>query len=162
MPWEQEFWIEIINQIQSSLSTWLPALLGALLLLLVGWLVARFSQAVVTRLLRRIGIDHLAERTGITNGLTTIGTQNNLSYFLARTTYWLILIFFILLALGALSLTDVVNSALNSFFAFLPSLVAALVIFLIGAFIARVVGDAITAVTAQSDISSGSDLPPKN
>ena len=155
MPWDQTFWIETITQIQSGLSTWLPAILSALLLLLVGWLVARISQAVVVRLLRKLGIDRLAERTGIDRGLTTIGVQNKLSYLLARTTYWLILIFFILLALGALGLTEVVTSTLNSFFSFLPRLVAATVIFLIGAFIARIVGDAITAATLQSNMSSG-------
>ena len=155
MPWDQTFWIETITQIQSSLSTWLPAILSALLLLLVGWLVARISQAVVARLLRKLGIDRLAERTGIDRGLTTIGVQSNLSYLLARTTYWLILIFFILLALGALGLTEVVTSTLNSFFAFLPRLIAATVIFLVGAFIARIVGDAITAATLQSNMSSG-------
>jgi small-conductance mechanosensitive channel len=155
MPWDQVFWTETINEIQSSLSTWLPSILGALLLLLVGWLVARIIQAIIARLLRRLGLDRLADRTGIARGLTTIGVPSTLSYLLARITYWLILIFFILLALGALGLTDVVTSALNSFFAFLPRLVAATVIFLVGAFIARIAGDAITAMTLQSDIPSG-------
>jgi small-conductance mechanosensitive channel len=155
MPWDQAFWTETINEIQSSLSTWVPSVLGAILLLLVGWLVARIIQAVIARLLHRLGLDRLAERTGIARGLTTIGWQRTLSYLLARITYWLILIFFILLALGALGLTDVVTSALNSFFVFLPRLVAAMVIFLVGAFIARIVGDAVTAMTLQSDIPSG-------
>ena len=155
MPWDQAFWTETLNEIQSSLSTWLPGLLSAVLLLLVGWLVARISQAVVARLLRRLGLDRLADRTGIARGLSTIGSHNTLSHLLARITYWLILIFFILLALGSLGLTDVVTSALNSFFAFLPRLVAATAIFLVGAFVARVVGDAITAMTVQSNIPSG-------
>jgi hypothetical protein len=38
MPWEQAFWTET-NEIQSSLVAWLPAILGALLLLILGWLV---------------------------------------------------------------------------------------------------------------------------
>ena len=101
---------------------------------------------MVVRLLRRLGLDRLADRTGIARGLTNFGVESTLSYLLARTIYWLILIFFILLALGALGLTEVVTSALNSFFAFLPRLVAATVIFLAGAFIARIVGDAITAM----------------
>jgi len=117
--------------------------------------VARISQAVIVRLLRKLGLDRLAERTGIANGLTTIGVTSNLSFLLARITYWLIFIFFTLLALGTLGLTNVVTSALNSFLAFLPRFVAATVIFLVGAFIARIVGDAITAITVQSDISSG-------
>jgi small-conductance mechanosensitive channel len=48
-----------------------------------------------------------------------------------------------------------VTSALSGFFAFLPRLIAATVIFLLGAFIARIMGDAITALTLQSDITSG-------
>ncbi len=155
MFWDQDFWVETFNEIQSSLATWLPAILGSLLLLLFGWLVARIGQAVVFRLLRRLGFDRLAERTGIAQGLINIGVQSTLSYLLARIIYWLILIFFILLALGALGLTDVVTSALNSFFAFLPRLVAATAIFLIGAFIARIVGDAVTAVLLRSNMPSG-------
>ncbi|MFN2188626.1 MAG: mechanosensitive ion channel family protein [Candidatus Promineifilaceae bacterium] len=155
MIWDQEFWTGVFDEIQSSLSTWLPAILGALLLLILGWLVARVSQSVLARLLRRIGLDRLADRTGIAHGLATIGTQSTLSYLLARIAYWLILIFFILLALGALGLTDVVTTALGSFFAFLPRLVAAMVIFLAGSFIARIVADAITAVTTNSSIPNG-------
>lgn len=155
MIWDQTFWTDTIDEILSSLSTWLPSVLGALLLLIVGWLVARLIQAIVVRLLRRLGLNGLSERTGISRGLNAIGVQSSLSKLLARTTYWLILIFFILLALGALGLTDVVTTALNSFFVFLPRLVAATVIFLVGAFIARIVGDAVTAMTVQSDIPSG-------
>lgn len=155
MPWDQTFWTDTINEIQSGLSTWLPAILGALLLLFMGWLVARIAQALIARLLHRLAINHLADRTGITRGLTAIGVQSTLSYLLARIIFWLILIFFILLSLGALGLTDVVTSALSSFFAFLPRLVAAAVIFLVGAFIARIAGDAVTAMTVQSNMPSG-------
>ena len=90
MPWDETFWIETINQIQSNLSQWLPAIVGAMLLLLIGWLVARISQALIGRILRKLGLDSLAERTGITKGLNTIGTHSNLSYILARSAYWLI------------------------------------------------------------------------
>jgi hypothetical protein len=132
----------------------LPVVFGAILLLIVGWLVARLLQAILVRVLRRVGLDQLAERTGIERGLTTIGVESTLSHLLARTTYWLILIFFILLALGALGLTDVVTSALNSFFVFLPRLVAAMAIFLVGAFIARIAGDAVTALALQGNMAT--------
>ncbi|MGD2077030.1 MAG: mechanosensitive ion channel [Chloroflexota bacterium] len=155
MPWDQQFWTDTIDQLGESLAQWLPAILGAIILLIVGWLVARLVQAVLVRLLRRVGLNQLAERTGIDRGLSTIGTQSTLSYLLARTTYWLVLIFFVLLALGALGLTDVVTSALNGFFSFLPRLISATVIFLVGAFIARIAGDAITAVSLQSNIATG-------
>jgi small-conductance mechanosensitive channel len=155
MPWDQTFWTDTINQILSSISSWLPAVLSALLLLVVGWLIASISQALIKNLLSRLGLDRLAERTGIAQGLTAIGVQNNLSFILGRTVYWLILIFFVLLALGELGLTDVVTTALNGFFTFIPRLVAATIIFLIGAFIARIVGDGITAMTAQSNITNG-------
>ncbi|MDX1435687.1 MAG: mechanosensitive ion channel [Anaerolineales bacterium] len=155
MPWDSEFLSESFGGIQSSLSTWLPALLGALLLLLFGWVIARISQAVIARLFARLGLDRLAERSGIIGGLDSLGIQSPLSYILARLIYWLILIFFILLALGALGLTDVVTNALNGFFAFLPRLVVATTIFLVGAFIARVVGDAIGAVADRSEMPSG-------
>jgi small-conductance mechanosensitive channel len=155
MPWEQAFLNDTIDQLRESLAEWLPALFGAILLLIVGWLVARMLQAILVRLLQRIGLDQLAARTGIDRGLITVGVQSSLSYLLARTTYWLILIFFILLSLGALGLSDVVTSALNSFFIFLPSVVAATAIFLVGAFVARVAGDAITAVTLQANIATG-------
>ena len=95
MPWDQAFWTETITELQSSLASWLPAVLGALLLLLIGWVIARLGQALIGRLLRRLGLDRLADRTGIARGLTTIGVQSTLSFLLARITYWLILIFFI-------------------------------------------------------------------
>ena len=158
MPWEQTFWTDTIDQILTSVSSWLPAVLSALLLLVVGWLFAKIGQFLVTNLFRRLGIDRLAERTGISQGLSAIRVQNTMSWILGRTIYWLILIFFILLALGALGLTDVVTTALNSFFTFIPRLVTATIIFLFGAFVARILGDGITAMTVQSNVTNGKML----
>ncbi len=158
MPWDQAFWSDFLNEIQANLASWLPSVLSALLLLFVGWLVARLSQALLGRLLQRLGLDRLAERSGIARGLANLGIQSTLSTLLARITYWLILIFFILLALGVLGLTDVVAATLDRFFAFLPRLVTTTIILIAGTFLARVIGDAVTALTMQSNIPSGQVL----
>ncbi|HUF39858.1 MAG TPA: hypothetical protein VMN57_15140, partial [Anaerolineales bacterium] len=61
---DSEFWLEIWTDVVSAIAAWLPRVAGALLILTAGWIIARILQAVLSRLLRRIGLDKLAERAG--------------------------------------------------------------------------------------------------
>ncbi len=154
MPWDSEIWTRLRGEVLDGIAVWVPNLLGALLLLVLGWTIGRLAQFSVAGILRRLGIDKLAERAGADEALAKVGWQSSVSQILARLIYWLILLVFLLAAVESLGLPGVTGT-LGGLVTYLPHVLAAAVIFLIGSLIARVVGDAIGALAIQSGMSTG-------
>jgi Mechanosensitive ion channel, conserved TM helix len=116
----------------------LPNIFTAALILIIGWLVARVVQRVVSNLLAVVGTDQLSERTGLAS---LLGNQN-LSSVLGLVCYILILIPVLIGALEALSLdaiTAPVSNMLNAILAALPAIFAAALILVIAYVVGRVV-----------------------
>ncbi len=154
MPWDSEIWTRLRGEVLDGIAVWVPNLLGALLLLVLGWTIGRLAQFSVAGILRRLGIDKLAERAGADEALAKVGWKSSVSQMLARLIYWLILLVFLLAAVESLGLPGVTGT-LGGLVTYLPHVLAAAVIFLIGSLIARLVGDAIGALAIQSGMSTG-------
>lgn len=154
MPWDSEFWTQTIDIVQSNIAGWLPGLLAAIILLIVGWLVALLCRVIVSGLLRRLGLDRLAERTGISRSLADMNLGSSFASLLGRVVYWLILLIFIMAAIASLGL-DIVTEVLSAFVGYIPNVIAAALILLLGGIIARLVGDTLGAFAIQSGISNG-------
>ena len=151
---DAEYWTQIWNSVIVNLASWLPGLVGALILLIVGWLLASLGQAIVRGLLRRLGLDRLAERIGFTHFLINAGLEGSAAVLLARLVYWLILLIFIMAALESLGVSSM-NEVFNGLISYLPNILAAALILILGAVIARLAGDAVGAFAVQSGISGG-------
>lgn len=103
-------------------------LLGALAILLIGWLIAAIVSSVVRGLLKRTDLDNRV--AGWVTGRQT-GAQPNVEKWGAAIVFWIILILAIVAALNVLNLTTVsqpLNNFLNQIFAFLPKLGAAAIL----------------------------------
>jgi small-conductance mechanosensitive channel len=154
MPLEPEFWTEIIGEIVSSVAAWLPGLAAALLLLFVGWIVARLVQFLTRNILARLGLDRLSERAGLSQVFSQAGLVSSASDLLARLVYWLVLLVFLLAATESLGLVGVVE-ILRGFVNYLPRVLAATVILILGSLLARLVSDAVRALSVQAGLDSG-------
>lgn len=157
MPWDPNFWTDTLSAVATDVIAWLPSLGVALLLILVGWLVARLAQAILAGLLRRVGVDRLAERANAHKLLSRMGLGASTVDLLARLVFWLIMLIFLLAATESLGLSGVVNT-LGGLIEYLPNVLAAALILLFGGLLGRLVGEAITAVTEQSSMSGGAAL----
>ena len=149
-----ELWAQIVEQFQAVTASALPPVAGALLLLLIGWVLALLARAIVRRLLRRVGLDRLAERLGIDQALGQLGIEMPFSSILGRVVYWLILLVFVLAAanrLGLMGLTE----ALRVFIGYLPSVLAAALILFLGVVLGRFLGNAVGAFAEQAGVSGG-------
>lgn len=155
MPWEAEFWTEHLrDMLITDVMGWLPMLGAALLLLVVGWLAARLAQFVVGGLLKRIGLDRLGDKAGAKRMLQDIGIDASVSYLLARLVYWLVLLVFVLAAAESLGLQGL-STTLHGLVGYLPNVLAAMLILLLGALIARLVGTTLGALAERSGIRGG-------
>jgi small-conductance mechanosensitive channel len=157
MPFDPQFWTTLWQETLGEIVKWLPNLFGALVLLLVGWMVARLVQFIIGGLLRRLRLDALTERVGISRLLSDAGLDSSVSNLLARLAYWLLLFVFVLAAAESLGLIGVTET-LNKLVGYLPNVLAAVLILLLGSLIAQVIGDAMGKMTTQAGVAAGPAL----
>jgi hypothetical protein len=128
---------EPLNALVKPFVDYLPRLVGAGLLLLVAWVLATVLKKVIGGALRASQID---EKLG---GAKAEGAKPlALSDTFAEAVYWLVFLLFLPPILGALDLQALLQPVMtlfNKVFAFLPNLISAAAIGVVGWFIARIV-----------------------
>jgi hypothetical protein len=139
--------LEPVTGLFNKVFTFLPNLLSALAIALVGWLIARIVQRIVQGLLSCTGIDDLSEKWGLSGSL---GKQK-LSGVLGLIVYFLILVPVIISALSALKLDAITQPAsdmLAKIMAALPNVFGAMIIVLLAVLIGKVASGIVTNVLA--------------
>jgi mechanosensitive ion channel-like protein len=134
--WEQvqQIFRQAMSQIAANIANFLPGVLVALLLILVTFAVAGFVRMVVVRMLGSLEFDRRAGQLGLAiGGWPTSATS---SVTLGRIVYWTIVILGLLVSLTALNATIPARLAF-SVFEYVPHLLAALMILIVGIITAR-------------------------
>jgi hypothetical protein len=122
----------------------IPALLGALIIVFAGYLLARVLEKLVERFLRRIRLNSLLERGGVTQAVERSGSDVNPTRVLSNLVFWLVMFAVILIAANALGLQSLAN-VFSELVSYIPSVIAAIVIILIGIVLGGFVGGLIAA-----------------
>src|SRR3990170_7589690 len=112
--------LDPVQQMLNEVLGFLPNLFAAALILVVGWLIARILQRIVTNLLIAVGADQLGERVGLSN---VLGKQK-LSGVLGLVVYILVIIPVLIGALNALALDAITQPAANMLDAILTAIPA--------------------------------------
>jgi len=123
------------------LQVWGPRILGAVVILVVAWLVARALKWGLAR-----GVNNIPAVARHAQGADPKSTPGAR---LGEVLYWLVLLVGVVAALSALQLSQVaapVNTLLNGFFSYLPHVVGAALIFFIGFIVATLARRVVTAL----------------
>src|SRR5215813_13562632 len=138
----------VVDRVQLSsarvFSQILPALLGALIILFAGYLLAKVLERLTERGLRKIRLNHLLERGGVIQAVERSGTHVNPTRVLSNLVFWLVMFTVILLAAKALGLDSLAN-VVSTLVSYIPSVIAAIVIILVGIVLGGFVGGLIAA-----------------
>ena len=128
-----------LQQAWQDVITFLPRLFGAVVVLLVGWVLSRLIHQGASRLLQGVGLDRILERAGLANRLKQAGITA--ADLVARAVYWAALLVVLLLAAQTLQVEHLSN-LLSALISYLPLAVVAIIIVIvsaaIGAFLAEV------------------------
>jgi hypothetical protein len=140
--------LDSVDRLQSGFSQLfgqlaLP-LLAALVILFAGYLLAKVLEKLTDRLLRRIRLNYLLERGGITQAVERSGTHVNPTRVISNLVFWLVMFTVILLAANALGLQSLAN-VVSKLVSYIPSVIAAIVIVLVGIVLGGFVGGLIQA-----------------
>ena len=135
----------------------IPHLIGAIVILIIGLIVGRLVGELVTRGLRAVKFDQIAERADVGDLLRNAGVKMDAAAVVGGIAKWFIYIIFFQVAastLGFPQLTDILNQVL----AFLPRIVVALVILLIGALVAKLLAGVVRGAVGTSRLGNADVL----
>jgi hypothetical protein len=133
--------------------TFIPKLLGFLVILLIGWLIATAISKAVTFLLRKVGFDRIATRIGLTRLEESMGLKMDAAALLGKIVYWFIFLIFLVPAVDALGLTAV-STLLSQVIAYIPNVFVAIIVLFLGTLAATFVADLIRGATANAHVGN--------
>src|ERR671911_3031199 len=145
----------LFQPLQNALSTflsYLPQLIGAIVILIIGYIVAKVLQAVVGKVLQAIGFDGWMEKGGIKQFFDRAQTTHTPATILGRLVFWFVFIIALTMAADALGIPQV-SAILGQLIAYIPSIIAAVLILILAALLANFVSGIVRGATG-SDILS--------
>jgi len=141
-PYTLPAWGDVIvasfQQSWTAVAAFLPSLLGAIIVFLIGWIVAVAVGSVVEQVIKSLQVDSLLRRLEVEKALERGGLHLNAGAFIGSLVKWFIIIVFLLAAANILQLTQV-SEFLAQVLAYLPNVVVSALIIVIAAKIADVV-----------------------
>jgi small-conductance mechanosensitive channel len=127
-----------VRQMLARILGYLPILLGALIILIVGWIVARAIRRILDWLLKTIRFDALADKAGISEVLRKGELKITARQVVSSLVYWLIIIMVLVMVANALGLPKA-SDILSNLFAYVPKVIAALLVLVVAMFLASFV-----------------------
>ena len=152
----QNMLVDMLTGVTGGAIEFLPKLVGAIAVLLVGWIVARLLRAILVRSIR-VSLDALLERSGLMEALERASIAAQPSQIVGSVVYWLVMILFIMGAAEIVGLTAV-TAAITRILAYVPNVISAALVLAAGVFLARFIGNVVTSAASAANLSYAKGL----
>lgn len=129
---------ESFNAAYLQFATLAPNVVAMFVLLIVGYFVARVLDRAVSALCHSLGLQTAAERGGLAGSMKQVGITRPLPEIVGRVVFWLMMCVFLSAAFQVIGLTDVAL-AVNNLIAYVPKLIMAIAIVIVGLLVATFV-----------------------
>jgi hypothetical protein len=143
--------VEPVTQMLARIMAYLPVLLGALVILIVGWIVAKAIKRMVDWLLKTVRFDTLADKAGISEILRKGDLEISARELVSSIVYWLIIIMVLVMTVDALGLPKS-SDVLSGLFAYVPKVIAALLVLIVAMFLANFVSGIVRTAAANANL----------
>jgi small-conductance mechanosensitive channel len=148
---------DALTRMYSDIASFLPDVVNGLIVLIVGYVIARIVGWLVRLVLTRAGLDDLSERRGIGSGLRGLRIGLTPSRLIAQTVFGLLFLSFAITAVRLMRF-ETVAVLLERLLDFLPNVIAALMVFLLGSMVARLAGNWVSLIAAASSLGYARQL----
>ncbi|RMQ14441.1 CmpX [Pseudomonas viridiflava] len=142
MSMELNLWTQSLLAAMTALWTkvanFIPNLFGALVVVLLGFVVAKLLDALLSKLLAKLGLDRLVGGTGLTKIIGRAGVKVPISTLIGKIVYWFVLLIFLVSAAESLGLQRV-SATLDMLALYLPKVFGAALVLLVGVLLAQLV-----------------------
>ena len=143
---------QTFNTMVINLIDFLPRILAALLVLIVGWLLAKMIRTLVIRLVNQL--DRLWQKMVASKGLVSLQPRHPPARFVGEILFWMTILISVVMATEILGLSIFV-SWLTEIVSYLPLLVSGLLIVLAGFIVSSLVRDLIASTMASAGMTQG-------
>ena len=138
--------IESLRAGLDAFFAFIPQLIGAIVILVVGYIGAKILQAVVARVLKAVGFDGWMERGGIKQFFDRAQTRETPATVLGKLVFWFVFIITITMAADAMGIQQV-SQVLAQLIAYIPSIIAAILILILAALLANFLSGIVRGTT---------------
>ena len=150
IEWENLI-VEPVREMLTRILAYLPVLLGALLILIVGWIVAKIIRSIVNGVLKVVRFDVLADKAGISEVLRKGDLKISARQVVSGLVYWLIIIMVLVMVANALGLPKA-SDILSNLFAYVPKVIAALLVLVVAMFLASFVSGIVRIAAGNANL----------
>ena len=147
----QQLVITPLQEALKQLATLVPGIVPALAILLVGWLIAKLIEWAIDRALKVVTLDKFADQIGFAPLLSKGGIRRKTSELIGAIIYWIVMLAVVMTALNALNLT-VAAELFQQIIGFLPKVIAAVFILIVGAFASAFLSATVRTATSNAGI----------
>jgi hypothetical protein len=144
--------VDATREFLHQTAAFLPRLLLALFVVVLGWLFAKAVRFAVERSLRAVNFNVLTERAGTDNFLRQAGMRGDTTTVFGLVAFWLVILATLIIAFNDLGLTYITD-LLGRAVLFAPKLLVAMLLVVFGSYCARFVGNAVHAYCVDAQIA---------
>jgi hypothetical protein len=137
-----------VTQALSNFLSFLPALIGAVIILVLGWILSGILAALIEKGLKRLGFEKASQSAGIAGFIEKSGSGWTASKVVAEIVKWFIRLVAIQAAASILGMGRI-SAIIDSILLFLPNVIVALAIIVLGAFIANFVSGLVRGTVSE-------------
>lgn len=137
-PWTHSL-VTAMTALWTKVANFIPNLFVALVLVLLGFVVAKLLDTLLSKLLAKLGLDRLMAGTGLTKLLGRAGIKVPVSTLIGKIIYWFALLVFFVSAAESLGL-ERVSATLDVLALYLPKVFGAALVLIVGMLLAQLLG----------------------
>ncbi|MEM1991398.1 MAG: hypothetical protein QXE40_05755 [Nitrososphaerota archaeon] len=141
---------EFLRALSAGFFEWAPRLLFFIVILLIGWIIGRLLYSIVSRIVGRMGWEHYMRKTVI--GRAILSSGYTAGTFSASLVKWLVYFIAILYSFYTLNIPEL-SAGVSQILAYLPSLVAGVIILIVGLILADWTAELIKQGQSKSGLS---------
>lgn len=145
------------NAFATKITIFLPKLIGAIIVFVIGLIVAKLIKMAIVKLLKLVRLDSAAEKTGLKSFLQKGNITKTASEIVGSLIYWFIMILVIIASLDALGL-PIVSDILNDIFLYIPNVVAAIIILLLGFLLGGLLSAVVRTAASNAGLTTAEGL----
>lgn len=145
--------MEPIKVMAIKIWSYIPAIAGAIIILVVGWLLAKLIETIVVRVLKAVRLDSASDKVGISRVLAQGDIKMSLSELVGGIIYWLLILVAVATMLDALNL-KMASDLISRLVEYVPNIIAAIFILIIGTFVANFIATIIRTAGSNAGLKN--------
>ena len=157
MDWLTFVVVDPVKAMLIKVWSYVPSLAGAIVILVVGWLVAKLIEAIVARVLKAIHLDAASDKAGISSVLAQGDIKLTLSELIGAVVYWIVILVVIATALNALNLT-IAAELISRLVGYVPNILGAIFILVLGSLLANFIAAIVKTSASNAGIGNAALL----